>query len=116
MPSYPSLLEELRATRLNGASKVIYATKPESATFQNIPIKRESPPKSPIIGFRPDIVSSSSGKLKKHTVRRNVIKMTNRTLSFRFNFNQCNEFISTAKRDETGRWDYCDASTTTQAL
>ncbi|KAL5966670.1 hypothetical protein TSMEX_005603 [Taenia solium] len=50
----------MHTTRMNGASRIIYASKPDTPAFRNIPIRHASPPKGNTVGFRQDIATSSS--------------------------------------------------------
>ncbi|KAH9285207.1 Serine/threonine-protein kinase N2 [Echinococcus granulosus] len=51
---------DTHTSRMNGASRIIYASKPDTPTYHNIPIRHASPPKGTTIGFRHDITASSS--------------------------------------------------------
>ncbi|VDK39182.1 unnamed protein product [Taenia asiatica] len=53
---------EMHPTRMNGASRIIYASKPDTPAFRNIPIRHASPPKGNAVGFRQDITTSSSSE------------------------------------------------------
>ncbi|VDM20251.1 unnamed protein product [Hydatigera taeniaeformis] len=53
----------MHANRVNGASRIIYASKPDTPAYHNIPIRRASPPpKGTTIGFMQDIAASSSSE------------------------------------------------------
>lgn len=45
---------------MNGASRIIYASKPDTPVFRNVSIRQASPPKGTTVGFRQDIAASSS--------------------------------------------------------
>ncbi|KAL5109531.1 hypothetical protein TcWFU_009964 [Taenia crassiceps] len=53
---------EMHPTRMNGASRIIYASKPDTPAFRNVSIRHAGQPKGTNAGFRQEITASSSSE------------------------------------------------------
>ncbi|KAM7535739.1 hypothetical protein Aperf_G00000102603 [Anoplocephala perfoliata] len=52
--------EDLYTTRISGASRILYASKPKTSKYVNVPVKNQAPPIGFNIDSRPEITATSS--------------------------------------------------------